>query len=169
MVRATHTCTWANGRQAVSMVDLVITILITGILSAVAAPKFSGALCRYNAETAAQQVAADLNYARQYARQTSDSMTVSFTLDPPGYTLQGVPSLNKSGDDHAVNFLELGYDVSFSTVDFDEEQEFIFNQYGRPLTADGSVSLTSGTVIIQSGNDSLTVGINSDTGKAEVL
>ncbi|MCA9025075.1 MAG: hypothetical protein KDA86_07665 [Planctomycetaceae bacterium] len=157
-----------SDRRGLSLMDLVITVLIMSILSAVAAPRFSSTLNHYSAETAAQQLCADLNYARQYARQTSQEILVQFTQTPPGYTLTGVPSLDKSGNDFSVDLVDLGYNVTLPTVDFDGELGLRFNPYGRPLVADGSAALSSGTVIVRAGSDITTVLINIDNGKAEV-
>ncbi len=47
-----------------TMMDLVITMLIIGILAAVAAPKFVDSLHRMRAEAAAKRIMVDLSYAQ---------------------------------------------------------------------------------------------------------
>ncbi len=155
-------------RRGISLVDLVVTVLIMSIIAAVAIPRFTGVLAEYKVETAARQIAADLNYARQYARQTSGTATVEFQVAPPGYLLIGVPALDHSGTDHSVDLNDRGYGVALSTVNLDGGTRVTFDQYGRPFTGGTTVALTNGSVAVQSGAATQTVTIDAGTGKAVI-
>ncbi|MCA9075622.1 MAG: GspH/FimT family pseudopilin [Planctomycetaceae bacterium] len=156
-------------RRAVSLVDLVITVLVMGILSAVAAPKFAGALSGYQVETAAQQIAADLNYARKHAIQRSADFTVTFTVSPAQYELEGISSLNSDSQSFLIVLTDEGYDVTFTSVDIDGEFDVTFNEYGMPFTGSPQTAVVSGQIVVRSGSDIRTVSIDPDTGRAEVL
>ena len=155
-------------RGGITLIDLVVTILIIAITAATAAPRMTEALSAYRVRTAAEHVAADLNYARRYARITSSNCTASFTLDPPSYVLSGVPASNHSGADQAANLDDLGYGISFTTADFDGEAMVMFNQYGRPIVPSTGAPLASGVITVQSGNASQNIVIDAATGKASL-
>ena len=61
-----------------TLVDLIITTLIIGILAAVATPRFFGKMGALQLEAAAKHVAADLRYARQLAKTNGKSQSVTF-------------------------------------------------------------------------------------------
>lgn len=156
-------------RRAVSLVDLVVTVLAMGILSAVAAPKFAGALSGYQVETAAQQIVADLNYARKHAIQNSSEYTVTFTVSPAQYELEGINSLNGGGQPFLIVLSDEGYDVTFASVDIDGETDVTFNEYGMAFTGSPQAAIVSAEIVVRSGSDTRTVSIDPDTGRAEVL
>ena len=60
-------------RCAFTFIELVIVLLVMGILTAVAAPKFFDSLLFHRVESAARRVKADLELARTQARLTSAS------------------------------------------------------------------------------------------------
>jgi Tfp pilus assembly protein FimT len=66
-------------RQGFTLADLMITVLILGILSAVTAPKMMNTMGRLQVEAAAKHVAADLRYARQLAKVHGTNQSVTFT------------------------------------------------------------------------------------------
>ncbi len=155
-------------RRGISLVDLVVTVLIMSIIAAVTVPRFTGILAQYKVETAARQIAADLNYARQYARQTSGTTAVLFQFSPPAYFFNGVPALDHSGAAYSVDLDSLGYDVAFSSIDFDGNTLLMFDENGRPSTGSTAAGLTSGSVTVQSGSASRTVVVDVGTGKATI-
>lgn len=150
------------------MIDLVITVLILSIVSAIVVPRFTDTLSNYRVRTAAQQIAADLNYAREYAGQASRDLTVTFTVAPPTYQLVGVPNLNESGGDFIVALNDEGYDVTLTSVDFDGETDLVFNPYGLASSGSPATPVVSGQIVVQSGTHTRTVRIDPGTGKAVV-
>jgi len=63
-----------------SLLELIIVMLILGIVSAIAIPKYSASLDRYRAQVVLQRLAQDIELCRRHARFTAQtvSMTISF-------------------------------------------------------------------------------------------
>jgi len=65
-------------RSGISLVELVITMLILGILASVAAPRYFDAVARFRVEAAAKRIAADLNLTREAAISKGVAESVNF-------------------------------------------------------------------------------------------
>ncbi len=150
----------------VSLVDLVITILIMGILAAAALPKFADALAKMRAEAVARRVVSDLNYARRNAIQTSKAATITFTTSPPRYTMTGVKNPNFPQQDYVVNLVDVDSAVSLQAVSFNSGMVLSYNTYGRPLV--GANALTAGSLVVRSGSFLFTVTVDPATGEAAI-
>jgi Tfp pilus assembly protein FimT len=140
------------------MIELVIVVLITGILAAVAAPAYLDSLLFHRVETAARRVKADLEYARQRARLTSTAQTVTFTGST--YTLSGAKSLTNPTDAYIVNLLSSPYSLNSATANFAGAQIISFDGYGTPSSG--------GTVVLNVKNHQCTVTVNSIDGSATI-
>lgn len=66
---------WARG---FSLVELTVVLVLIGVLAALAAPRFANASSHRRVESAAARVIADLRYAQQRARATSDNVSLNF-------------------------------------------------------------------------------------------
>jgi prepilin-type N-terminal cleavage/methylation domain-containing protein len=168
-----HQCQRAT-RRGFSLVELTITMLIVGILAAVASPGFSHALCHYRTEAAAARIVADLNYIRRYAANTSTNRAATFVTDKKANSsyktngATGVPDPHHPANNLIVHFKQKMPGVELVSVSFDGTSEITFNQYGLPLAGDPLTSLTSGTIVISHGMSQWTIVIDPATGKAAV-
>lgn len=156
-------------RRGLTLVEVTVTMLILGILAAVASPAFAAALNHYRVEAAAARLAADLNYARRTAINTSTSYELQVTLSPPAYQFAGLPDPAHPHQNYAVNLSAVASGVRIVSCSFDGETGFTFNLYGLPLVGQSLLPLTSGVIVIGSGAEQRTIQIDSRTGKAEVL
>jgi prepilin-type N-terminal cleavage/methylation domain-containing protein len=129
-----------EARRAFSMIELVIVILIMSIFSAVAAPKFLDSLLFHHVESAVRRVKADIDYARQRARLTSTTQTVTFTGST--YTVSGMKSLDLNSSTYTVNLTRTPYALDSATANFGGSQVLTFDGYGSP-TSGGTVVLTA--------------------------
>jgi prepilin-type N-terminal cleavage/methylation domain-containing protein len=155
-------------RAGFTLIDLTITIVIIGIVAAIAVPRFSQSLDLIRADSAARFIAADLNYARHRAQISSQNNPVNFTTSPPGYAMPNTPHLNRSGATYAVNLSDNGLNVNL-VLNLQGNTSVTYNSFGIPLVGSPLTAMTSGTITVSSGAASKTVTINPQTGRASVL
>lgn len=152
-------------RRGFTLVDLTLTLLILGIVTATAAPKLSATVLRYQVDAAARRVEADINYIQSHARYTSSACSITFTASPPSYTTTGVAHVNNSGQTYAVNLNTIGYSVALNPS-INGGASLTYTASGVPQAGSPLVALTSGTITITRGNQTKTVTIDPVTGKA---
>ncbi len=155
-------------RRATSLIELVIVVLLVGIVSAVAAPRFASTLSHYRAETAARRIRADLNFARRQAKSSGQERTVTFSPVTNSYQLLDVPDPDHSDQAYVVELSETGNSASLVSVDFDGELSLTFDVYGRPRAGSPLAPLSSGTIVVAAGEWQSTVVVNATTGKADL-
>lgn len=151
-------------RRAFTLVDLTITVLIIGIMSAVATPKFVDAMIYRRADAAANRVAADLNLARRTAVSSGKPQVVNFTLVTSVYAMPGVTDIDHPGQTYSVDLTSTRYAVTLSSINFGASgtaTSITFDMYGRPDYG--------GSVTIQTGTQTRVVNVDADTGRATVL
>lgn len=143
-----------------TLVDVVISTLIVGILAAAAAPKFADALHRSRADAAAKRVRADLSYGRQVAISNSTPLTVNFFPVSNDYTFPTLADLNHPGQAYAVSLATAPYHAQIDSASLGGDGTLQFDRYGRPDSG--------GTITVSSGSHQETVTIDPDTGKVTI-
>jgi prepilin-type N-terminal cleavage/methylation domain-containing protein len=142
-------------RRAFTLVELVVVVLIIGIFTAVAVPVFVDSLLFYRVESAARRVKADLELARQTARLTS--ATQSITFNNATYTASsGVSGLNHAADAYLVNLAAAPYQIDSVTLDFNGAITVAFDGYGTPSAG--------GTIVLSAPRHQCTVTLDAVTG-----
>lgn len=154
-------------RNAFTLLDLTITILILGIVAAMALPKFAQSLDQIRVDSAARFIAADLNYARHRAQISSQNVPINFTMSPAGYSLPTTPHLNRSGASYSVNLADNGYSVALS-LNLGGNSSVTYNPYGLPLVGSPLSAMSTGTITVSSGMKSKVVTISPQTGRASI-
>ncbi len=149
-----------------TLVDLLITVLIVGILAAVAAPEFASAAAHLRCEAVARRIASDLNYARRTAMQRSRETQVTFRRTPAGYDMTAVEDPANPSQPYTVNLADVDDGVTLTSIDFNGGDTVAFNAYGHPLV--GGTAATSAEVVVSKGRHHFTVTIDPATGEASI-
>ena len=139
------------------MVELTIVVLIIGIMTAAALPRFADTLSFHRAEAAANRIEADLKLARQRAITSSSSQVVVFTTGDHKYTLSGVQDPNHPSLEYEVVLSEAPYHASLGSADFGGAGQVSFDGYGVPNSG--------GTITVQSGQYVKTITVDPSSGK----
>jgi prepilin-type N-terminal cleavage/methylation domain-containing protein len=130
-------------RLAFTMIELVVVVLILGILSSVAAPRYLESMANYRAETVCQRIVADLKHARCRAQQTSANQTIVFQA---GSNQSEISTMNDLDHPEKVYEHRLAEGVSQATLvsaSFDSSSTLVFDIYGKPSN--------SGTIVFNAG------------------
>ncbi len=141
-----------------TLIELVMVVLIIGLLSAVAVPRFVNAAAGYRADAASRRISRELTMLRETARAASASRTITFVPLAHAYIIAGVSDLDHSGRDYRVDLDERPYQVTLVSADFNGDASLIFDGYGVP---DGG-----GTVVIATGYQTRTITYDEKTGEA---
>jgi Tfp pilus assembly protein FimT len=148
----------SHRRSALALIDLVVTVLLMGVLAAAVVPRFSGAVQRHRATSAAQRICADIRLAKNSAIASSASKRIDFNVAQGSYTLVGVASLDKPGTDYSQQLSGGTYESAIVSANLGGDASLTFDIHGQPDSG--------GTVVVRSGSLQVTVTINSATGEA---
>jgi prepilin-type N-terminal cleavage/methylation domain-containing protein len=149
-----------------SLVELMLTLAIIALLSAIAVPRIANSAAGSRASAAAQRIAADLNMARSRANITSTALTVTFTFATNQYQIPGIPDLVQPTSTYTVNLADEPYRAVLTSTTFTGSTQttgaaqLSFNGYGVPSSG--------GTITISSGNASKVITIDAGSGRAQV-
>ncbi|MCA9233915.1 MAG: hypothetical protein KDA44_00490 [Planctomycetales bacterium] len=147
-------------RRAFTFIDLTISVLILGILAAVASPKFIAALNKQRVEAAAERVRADLQLARTTALALSTSQSVAFDPATETYLAAGLANVNRPGAAYSVDLSDSPYAADIVSADFGGSATVVFDHYGAPDHG--------GVVTFGSGSYQQTVTLWAETGRASI-
>jgi prepilin-type N-terminal cleavage/methylation domain-containing protein len=147
-------------RDAFSMIELVVVLMILGILAATAMPTFYRTLEQQRLESAARRVRQDLEQLRQTARTLSKTETLTAT-SATAYTLSSdVQGLDHKNLSYAIDLALAPYYVSNITTSTGFPAQVSFDGFGT--------TTTSGNIIMRLGAFQRTLTLDSSTGQVSI-
>lgn len=161
-------------RRGFTMVELIVVIVITLILSIGSLVTISNALKSIRLVNAADKLASDLRYAQYMSGSIAKWYGVSFEADPTNqytvYTTTGtadtvVADPARAGSDLIVN-LGGDYNIKITSVSFDGGKKVEFSPNGTPYTdKNGSPLAAEGVITLSNGSASRMVRVTPNTGR----
>ena len=143
-----------------TLVELVLVLVIIGILSAVAVPRFSNSIALRRVDAAARRIQVDLSLARRRAKVSTTSLTVSFDTATNSYQLVGMTDPDHPAAEYKVSLSDEPYSATIVSADFGGDAKIIFDGWGVPDSG--------GSVVVQVGSHQKTINVDPDTGQASV-
>ena len=147
----------AYKNKGFTLIEILMVVVILGISAMVAIPML-GSGASMQMRSAANKIAADIEYAKSMAISRQQNYTVNFDMSNNSYQIQDssgtvISDPMKSSDDFDVDFDKVPSlsAVSISAIDFDGESSITFDYLGSPYA--GS---TSSTPLID-GSDGITI------------
>lgn len=134
-------------RAGFSLIEMVIVLMILGIMSGVAAPRYTEAIAWRRCDLAARTLAADLRQAAIAAQQTSVPKTIEFDVDGNTYTAIDLPRTYSAQQRSQLA-------ITIVSADFGGVPRITFDIYGRPSAA--------GTVVLESADHQRTLTIDTN-------
>ncbi|MEM7455363.1 MAG: GspH/FimT family pseudopilin [Planctomycetota bacterium] len=138
-----------------TLVEIMIVVLITGILAAIAVPRYIDVLSRHSVDSAARRVTLDLKNARSLATRTSTAVPVTFSQTRSAYSITGMPGEADPTANYSVQLSVVPYRSTITAISFsDGGNSVTFNGFGIPDV--------NGTIKIECGGYEKLIGVNAD-------
>jgi len=142
--------TTRNGRRVravrgFTLIELLLVLVIMGVTSAMAVPRFANFLAQNRLDTAVTRITADLNYLASQAKHRSTAMRIRFNVLNDSYTLEGLPSLTHKSDAYIVQLGDEPYGVSLVSASFSGSANLTYDGFGKPDSG-GTIVLAVGAM-----------------------
>ncbi len=147
-------------RTGFTLLEAVLALMILAVMAAIAVPRFGLSVTRYQADLAAQRIAADLQLVQQTAKSTGSSLTIQFYPGRDCYLVDGVTALSGSSDRYLVFLDQEPYYSDLTQVNFAAGTSLVFNGWGLPEAG--------GAIVLTTGSQSRTVTVDSETGTVTI-
>lgn len=152
-----------------TVIEILIVVVIIAIVAMIAVPMMSSAAAM-QIRSAANMIAADLEYAKSMAISRGQYFSVVFDKTTESYRIENqagdaIPHPVKKGFDYVVDFQNDGRlnRVDIVDADFDATSEIKFDYLGSPYNSDGD-PLNSGVISLQAGGLTRTITVEPVTG-----
>jgi type II secretion system protein H len=151
-----------------TMIELLIVVVIIAIAAMTVIPMMSSA-GSVQIRSAANMIAADIEYAKSMAIARGQNFSVVFDKDADSYSIKdqtGSVILHpvKKGSSYVVGFRDKGLDkADLADVDFDGTNTVKFDYLGSPYNGNNN-PLNKGVIKLQAGGITITITVEPVTG-----
>lgn len=152
-----------------TLVELIVVLVIISIASLLVIPLMSSA-ASVQLRTAANLIAADLEYAKNLAITRQQKYAVVFDADTESYEIQDeggtvIEHPVKKGFDYHTDFTSDGRleKVDILSVDFDGGSTVKFDYLGSPFNS-GDTALNNGLITLEAEGATSTISVSAVTG-----
>jgi type II secretion system protein H len=156
-----------------TLIEILIVVVIIGIAAMIAVPMMSSA-ASMQIRSAANIVAADLEYAKSMAISRGQNFSMVFDKNSESYSIKDqngntISHPIKKGSLYVINFASdsrLGQvDIVDAVFNPNSSQTISFDYLGSPYSGTGTSSpLNSGIITLQAGGNTKTVTVEPVTG-----
>ncbi|RKY10372.1 MAG: hypothetical protein DRP65_06730 [Planctomycetota bacterium] len=158
-------------KNAFTLIELIVVMVIIGIAALLAVPMI-GSAADVQLRSAANMLAADLDYAKSMAIATQQNYSVVFDPDNDFYEVHDaggtvIDHPIKPGSDFKVDFRSDSRlsRVDIVSADFDSQTSVTFDYLGSPYSGTTTAnSLNSGQISLQADSFTMTVTVEPMTG-----
>ncbi len=155
-------------KKAFTIVEIIIVVIILSIASLIAIPMLSSA-ADTQVRSAANVLAADLEYAKNLAISRQKNYSIVFNAAANTYEIQDdagdVIEHPMTGKSYTVNFSTESRlsRVEIGSVSFDSSSTLTYDYLGSPYNG-ASTPLNSGQIVLEADNYSTTITVQAVTG-----
>ena len=164
----------SHGRYAgFTVIEILIVVVIIGIAAMVVIP-LAGSAASMQIRSAANMIAADLEYAKSMAISRGQNFSVLFDKTTETYQIkdqagQVISHPVKKGFDYIVDLRATRLNkVDIANVDFDSTSEVKFDYFGSPYNGSGN-PLNNGVITLQAEGATATVTVEPVTGFISIV
>lgn len=156
-----------------TLVEIIIVVVVLAIAAALAIPLISSA-ADMQVRSAANMIAADLEYAKSLAISSQrnysmvfDTANESYEIQDPDGSVISHPTMPSQsflivfGNDRRLD------DVNIASANFDSTQKITFDYLGSPYNGSGN-PLNSGQVVLSADSFTLRVNVEAVTGYVSI-
>jgi prepilin-type N-terminal cleavage/methylation domain-containing protein len=171
-----------SGLRGFTIIEIIVVVVILSIAAVIIAPMMSSAES-VQLRTAANLIAADLEYAKNLSITRQQNYTVVFDAGSESYEIQDqsgtvIPHPVNKGFDYSVDFKGFDYSVDFTSnsrlkevdidsVSFDSTSSVKFDYLGSPLNGSNN-PLNSGLITLSAGSSTTTISVTAVTGYVSI-
>lgn len=155
-------------RSGFTLIEILIVVVILAIAAMTAIPMMSSA-GSVQIRSAANMVAADLEYAKSMAIARGQNFSVVFDKNTDSYSIKDktgnvIAHPVKKGSNYVVGLRDKGLDkVDITDVDFDGTSTVKFDYLGSPYDGNNN-PLNKGIIKLQAGGTTVTITVEPVTG-----
>ena len=141
---------------AFTMLDVITVVVILGVISVIAMPRYADFIAQQRLNAAARRVSTDLKLAQREARFTGTSRTITFNVAANRYSLVDIKDIDHPTEPYVVDLGREPYQVTIASANFGGDAELVFSGHGVPDSG--------GSVVLRIGNKQSTVSVTAETG-----